>query len=64
MEANNLNFYVKINLTPEIFNKKEYYFWIILNNATTSPSNYGFGWATSLDKAFEEAKTYYTKLII
>lgn len=64
MEANKLNFSIKINLMPEMFNGKEYYFWIVLNNATVSPSNYGFGWATSLDQAFEEAKKYYAKLII
>lgn len=55
---------LQINVEPEIISSKPLYFWcIIKNNNLDTASNYGFGWATSVDSAFEEAYSHYKKFI-
>lgn len=56
-----MNLSIKVNILPETINGEKYYFWIIINNESALPSNHGFGWEKSINKAFLSAKLYCEK---
>lgn len=59
-----VDYTLQINPEPELINNNPLYFWcIIKNDPPGSPSNYGFGWAISVDAAFWDAYIYYKKFI-
>lgn len=56
---------LQINLEPEFINNTFLYFWcIIKNDSMDSASNYGFGWAATVNGACEEAYNYFKKFIV
>lgn len=54
-----MNYFIKIELTPESFGKKKLYFWCILQATEKNVSNCGHGWSTSIIQACKDAEEYY-----
>ena len=54
---------ISINLTPEIFNGKEMFFWCIFGDHNGVKHNCGHGWAESVEKAAHDAYEYYNNVV-
>ena len=53
-------FRLEINLEPEKISNTFRYFWCIIKEEDSkSPSNNGFGWADSIENAFFQSYSYY-----
>lgn len=58
-----MNFYIRIELTPEHINNSVLFFWCIIQYTEIGPSNCGHGWSSSITQACQDAELYYYKLI-
>ena len=59
MDLKVLMYEISINLTPEIFNGKEMFFWCIFGDHNGVKHNCGHGWSESVEKASHDAYEYY-----
>ena len=55
---------ISINLTPEVFNGKEMFFWCIFGDHNGVKHNYGLGWSESVEKAPHDAYEYYNNNVV
>ena len=62
-----MDYQIKVLLTPEYMNKKQWFFWCILRKDVIKEevikSNCGFGWSPSVTTAFCDAYKYYLTYI-
>lgn len=59
-----MEYKIEVSMTPHFHdNPKKPYFWMISSYCGNGWCNHTFGWATTPEEAWQEAKTFYNKYL-